>query len=90
MKPIQATEPYLPPFEEYIEYLKGIWERNWLANQGLLTKELEQKFQAYHQLPMPTYLFANGNLGLQISLRFGVKELRILRSHFKFLLNIIK
>lgn len=74
MKAIQVTEPYLPPFEEYIEYLKGIWERNWLTNQGPLVKELEQKLQAHHQLPMPVHLVANGNLGLQIALKaLGVR-----------------
>ena len=25
MKRINVTEPYLPPFEEYVEKLKGIW-----------------------------------------------------------------
>ena len=69
MKPIQVTEPYLPPFEEYIEYLKGIWERNWLTNQGPLVKELEQKLLAYHQLPIPTLIVGNGNQRLQIELR---------------------
>jgi dTDP-4-amino-4,6-dideoxygalactose transaminase len=74
MKPIQVTEPYLPPFEEYVEYLKGIWGRNWLTNQGPLTKELEQKLQDYHQLEMPVHLVANGALGLQIALKaLGVK-----------------
>lgn len=74
MKPIQVTEPYLPPLEEYIEYLKGIWDRNWLTNQGPLEKELEQKLQSYHQLSMPVRLVANGNLGLQIALKaLGVK-----------------
>ena len=74
MKNINVTEPFLPPIEEYVEYLKGIWERNWLTNQGPLTKELEQKLQAYHQLAMPVHLVANGSLGLQIALKaLGVK-----------------
>jgi dTDP-4-amino-4,6-dideoxygalactose transaminase len=50
LKRINVTEPYLPPLEEYVEYLKGIWERNWLTNQGPLVQELEQKLQAYHQV----------------------------------------
>lgn len=69
MKKIQVTEPYLPPFEEYVEYLKGIWERNWLTNQGPLVQELEQKLQAHHQLTMPVHCVANGSLGLQIALK---------------------
>lgn len=74
MKKIQVTEPYLPPFEEYVETLKGIWERNWLTNQGPLVRELEQKLQDYHQLAMPVHCVANGSLGLQIALKaLGVK-----------------
>ena len=74
MKKIQVTEPFLPPFEEYVEYLKGIWERNWLTNQGPLVQELEQKLRAYHQLTMPVHCVANGSLGLQIALKaLGVK-----------------
>ena len=74
MKRINFTEPYLPPFEEYVEYLKGIWERNWLTNQGPLVRELEQKLQDYHQLTMPVHCVANGSLGLQIALKaLGVK-----------------
>ena len=74
MKQINVTEPYLPPFEEYVEYLKGIWERNWLTNQGPLVQELEQKLQDYHQLSMPVHCVTNGALGLQITLKaLGVK-----------------
>jgi dTDP-4-amino-4,6-dideoxygalactose transaminase len=74
VKRINVTEPYLPPFEEYVEYLKGIWERNWLTNQGPLVRELEQKLQEYHQLAMPVHCVANGSLGLQIALKaLGVK-----------------
>lgn len=69
MKRINVTEPFLPPFEEYVEYLKGIWERNWLTNQGPLVQELEQELQAYHQLSTPVHCVANGSLGLQIALK---------------------
>ncbi len=74
MKSVNVTEPFLPPIEEYIEHLKGIWERNWLTNQGPVVQELEQKLQAYHQLQMPVHCVANGSLGLLIALKaLGVK-----------------
>ncbi|CAA6680044.1 MULTISPECIES: DegT/DnrJ/EryC1/StrS aminotransferase family protein [unclassified Lentimonas] len=69
MKRINVTEPFLPPFEEYVEYLKGIWERNWLTNQGPLVQEFEQKLQAYHSLSTPVHCVTNGALGLQIALK---------------------
>ena len=69
MKPIQVTEPFLPPLEEYVEYLKGIWDRNQLTNQGPLVCELEQKLQDHHQIDMPVHCVTNGGLGLQIILK---------------------
>ena len=74
MKRINVTEPFLPPLEEYVEYLQGIWDRNWLTNQGPLVRELEQRLQDYHQLAFPVHCVANGSLGLQITLKaLGVK-----------------
>lgn len=73
-RPINVTEPYLPPLEEYVEHLKGVWDRNYLTNQGPLVKELESKLQAYHNLSVPVHCVANGALGLQIALKaLGVK-----------------
>lgn len=69
MNSLNVTEPHLPPLDEYVEYLKGIWQRNWLTNQGELQKKLEQKLQAYHQVTHPLYCVANGSLGLQIALK---------------------
>jgi len=68
-RPIPVTEPFLPPLEEYVEYLKGIWDRNWLTNQGPLVKELERKLAGYHGLEEPVACVANGGLALQILLR---------------------
>lgn len=57
-----------------MDYLKGIWERNWLTNQGPLVKELEEKLRCYHNLSSPVYCVANGTLGLQIALKaLGVR-----------------
>jgi dTDP-4-amino-4,6-dideoxygalactose transaminase len=72
--PVQVTEPFLPPLDEYVRYLEGIWSRNYLTNQGPLLKELEQKLQAYHRLGVPVYCVANGGLGLQLAIQaLGVR-----------------
>lgn len=69
MKQINVTEPFLPPLEEYVEYLEGIWKRNCLTNQGPLVRELEGKLQNYHGIDMPVHCVTNGGLGLQIILK---------------------
>jgi len=69
VKPIQVTQPFLPPLEEYVKYLEGIWDRNILTNNGPLVRELEAKIQAYHETERSVTCVANGGLGLQIALR---------------------
>lgn len=68
-KTIQVTEPHLPPIDDYIEYLRGIWQRNLLSNHGPLVCELEQKIQSYHDIDMAVHCVANGGLGLQIMIK---------------------
>ena len=69
MKEISVTEPFFPPIEEYIEYLKGIWDSKWLTNQGPLVREFEERLQDYQGLNLKVYCVANGGLGLQIALK---------------------
>jgi hypothetical protein len=33
---ITVTQPYLPPFEEFIPYLEKIWQSKWLTNSKTL------------------------------------------------------
>ena len=42
---INVTKIYLQPLEEYVHYLRGIWERNQVTNNGPLVKELEAKLK---------------------------------------------
>ena len=66
--------PFLPPLTEYVQYLEGIWEREWLTNQGELSKELESSIQKHLNLSSPAVCAANAGLLLQIALHaFGVK-----------------
>lgn len=44
---INVTKTYLPPLEEYVEYLERIWKANWVTNHGPLVKELEVRLKDY-------------------------------------------
>jgi dTDP-4-amino-4,6-dideoxygalactose transaminase len=44
---IPVTKPFLPPIELYNEYIKSIWEREYLTNNGPLVLELESKLKDY-------------------------------------------
>lgn len=65
---INVTRASLPPFEEYVEYLRGIWDRVHLTNHGPLVIELESKLKDYFQTPHFSFL-ANGTLALQIAIK---------------------
>ncbi|MDX2133628.1 MAG: DegT/DnrJ/EryC1/StrS family aminotransferase [Saprospiraceae bacterium] len=65
---INVTKPYLPPFSEYQEYLEGIWQRNWLTNNGPLVNELELQLKEYLDLPHLLYV-SNGTIALQMAIK---------------------
>ncbi len=63
MKTITVTSPLLPPLEEFIPYLKDIWERKWITNNGHYHQELEKALAEYLGVPYIS-LFTNGTLPL--------------------------
>ena len=40
-KPVLVTRSSLPPYEEYMEMLKPIWESAWLTNMGEFHEKLK-------------------------------------------------
>jgi len=62
-KPILVTQPFLPPLEEFQEYLKQIWESKWLTNNGKFHQELEKALCEYLGVKYIS-LFSNGTLAL--------------------------
>ena len=41
-KPITVTAPLLPDLDEFIPYLKQIWDSKWITNNGDFHQQLEQ------------------------------------------------
>ena len=66
--PIYVTQPYLPPLEEFDEYLKKIWESKWLTNNGQFHQELEKKLCEFLGVKYIS-LFSNGTLALITALQ---------------------
>ncbi len=63
----------MPPREEYEEYLKKVWEREWVTNNGPLVQELEQKLKDFLDVPNMLYL-SNGTIALQVAIKaLGLK-----------------
>lgn len=65
---INVTKTYLPPLEEYVQYLQGIWERNQITNNGPLVKDLEARLKEF--LGVKHLFFVNnGTIALQIAIK---------------------
>src|SRR5262245_35213213 len=65
---ILVTKPFLPPIDEYLAYVKQIWERNWLTNNGPLVNELELQLKQFFGVDHLLYM-ANGTVALQIAIK---------------------
>lgn len=65
---INVTKPFLPPLADYQAYLAGVWEREWLTNNGPLVNELEVALK--ERLDLDHLLFvSNGTIAIQLALK---------------------
>jgi dTDP-4-amino-4,6-dideoxygalactose transaminase len=80
---IPVTKPFLPPQEEYVKFINGIWQRNWLTNNGPLVNELELKLKEH--LALDHLLFVgNGTIAIQIAIKaLGLKG-KIITTPFSY------
>jgi dTDP-4-amino-4,6-dideoxygalactose transaminase len=67
-KPVFVTQPALPPLEEFIEYLKQIWDNKILTNNGPFHKQFEKELADYLGVKYLS-LFVNGTLALVTALQ---------------------
>ena len=67
-KPIYVTQPYLPPLEDFIPYLKQIWDNKILTNSGPFHQQLEQALCEYLGVKHIA-LFTNGTIALVTALQ---------------------
>lgn len=65
---INVTKPFLPPYAEYEKYLRGVWARCWLTNNGPLVNELEMRLKQALDLEHLLFL-GNGTIALQIAIK---------------------
>lgn len=71
---IPVTKPYLPSREKLDKYIDGIYEREWLTNNGPLVQELTKRLEEYLGVEN-LLLVSNGTLALQIAYRaLGIHE----------------
>lgn len=67
-KPIYVTQPFMPPLEEFIPYLREIWDSKFITNGGQFHQRLESALAEYLGVKHLA-LFTNGTLGLLTALQ---------------------
>ena len=67
-KPIYVTQPYLPPLDEFIPYLRSIWESKVLTNGGPYHQQLEKRLCEYLDVEHVA-LFTNATIALVTALQ---------------------
>ena len=65
---ILVTQSSMPPFEEYVEMIKPLWESHWLTNMGDYHKRLEDELRTYLKVPEIS-LTVNGHMALELALQ---------------------
>lgn len=82
---VNVTKTFLPPLEEYEEYLKQIWQSGYLTNQGPLLKDFEKQVSEYLKVDS-LHLVNNGTAALQVALRsLGITEGEIITTPFSYI-----
>ena len=81
---IYVTKPYLPPLEEYNEYVSQIFARGIITNQGPCVKEFESKMKDFLEAENFQYV-TNGTIALQLALKaLGIEDGEIITTPFTY------
>ena len=73
-KQIFITQSVMPPFEEYMEAIRPLWDSHLLTNMGKNHQELERQLKEYLDVPELS-LMVNGHMALEMVIQsFGFPE----------------
>ena len=64
---INVTRSSMPPFDEYVNEIKDLWDSRWLTNSGAKHQEMEKEMKKYLGVPNISF-FSNGHLALEMIL----------------------
>lgn len=65
---IFVTRSSMPPYEEYIEAIRPLWDTHWLTNMGKYHEELERKLRDYLDVSELS-LMVNGHMALEMAIQ---------------------
>lgn len=65
---IYVTQSSMPPYEEYIDAIKNLWNSHQITNMGRYHLELEQRLKDYLQVTEVS-LIVNGHMALELTIQ---------------------
>ncbi len=80
---INVIRSSMPPFEEYMEAIRPLWDSVWLTNMGANHEELTKRLREYLGVPGLS-LFVNGHMALEITLQAMGLEGEVITTPFTF------
>ena len=80
---ILVTRSSIPPFEEYIEEIRPIWDSHWLTNMGPKHKALQAQLQNYLAVDN-VELLTNGHMALELTLQALNLQGEVITTPFTF------
>ena len=80
---LPVTRSMLPPFERYVEELRGIWESHWLTNAGPKVQALETALRGLLETPN-CLTFCNGGAALIAGIAALKLEGEVITTPFTF------
>jgi dTDP-4-amino-4,6-dideoxygalactose transaminase len=80
---INVTKTYLPDFDQYVSYLKKIWDNGLLTNNGPLAQELERGLKEYLGVEYLSFC-GNGTIVLQMALKLLDEPGEIITTPFSY------
>lgn len=65
---ILVTRSSMPPFEEYVEAIRPLWDSHWITNMGFYHKQLEKSLGEYLDVSGFS-LMVNGHMALELAIQ---------------------
>ncbi|MBD5098023.1 MAG: DegT/DnrJ/EryC1/StrS family aminotransferase [Clostridiales bacterium] len=83
MNNINVTRSSMPPFEEYCEEIKDLWDSRWLTHEGAKNKQLQAELEHYLGAEH-IELLVNGHMAIELSLQAFGLEGEVITTPFTF------
>jgi len=81
---ILVTRSSMPPFDEYIEAIRDLWDSRWLTNAGCKHNELTVKLQKTFGIEN-FLLFSNGHMALELGIQALDLKGEVITTPFTFI-----